>query len=297
MDPYDEFTSGYVGMGNDPVNMVDPSGGCLTCLTELPGVTVIASRTSNVLSTISTIGSSLSVLNATVNIMNMSYQGQLLGSNINGFTTQRVGYSSYGVSTIGEPDYKMMEGVTVKSAPKKKSWFKRNFKKIVNFVHTSLDVVGATEIPIISQLADLGSGVMSLGKGDYTGALMSFGGAFVPGLSQAKLLRTGVRFAKGGRNIIHHIASNKHLSKYTPKFESIANKYGLKLDAAWNKVDISDVYHYSKHPNQYHDFVLDGMMRADMGAAGNQAKFLQLFDQYVKQPLLQNPNMLNKTGW
>jgi hypothetical protein len=27
MDPYDEFTSGYVGMGNDPVNMVDPSGG------------------------------------------------------------------------------------------------------------------------------------------------------------------------------------------------------------------------------------------------------------------------------
>ncbi|NJL77514.1 MAG: hypothetical protein HC892_23220 [Saprospiraceae bacterium] len=103
--------------------------------------------------------------------------------------------------------------------------------------------------------------------------------------------------AKGGRNIIHHIASNKHLSKYTPKFESIANKYGLKLDAAWNKVDISDVYHYSKHPNQYHDFVLDGMMRADMGATGNQAKFLQLFDQYVKQPLLQNPNMLNKTGW
>ena len=26
-DPYDEFASGYTGMGNDPVNMVDPSGG------------------------------------------------------------------------------------------------------------------------------------------------------------------------------------------------------------------------------------------------------------------------------
>ena len=53
-DPYDEFASGYVGMGNDPGNLVDPSGGCTTCFTSmsatlnfifsgtLPGVTVIA---------------------------------------------------------------------------------------------------------------------------------------------------------------------------------------------------------------------------------------------------------------
>lgn len=27
IDPYDQFASGYVGMGNDPVNSVDPSGG------------------------------------------------------------------------------------------------------------------------------------------------------------------------------------------------------------------------------------------------------------------------------
>ena len=26
-DPYDQFASGYVGMGNDPVNSIDPSGG------------------------------------------------------------------------------------------------------------------------------------------------------------------------------------------------------------------------------------------------------------------------------
>jgi hypothetical protein len=113
----------------------------------------------------------------------------------------------------------------------------------------------------------------------------------------ANATNAGSEATKVGRNIIHHIASNKHLSKYTPQFESIANKYGLKLDAAWNKVDISDVYHYSKHPSQYHEFVLKGMRAADAGAAGNQAKFLQLFDQYVKQPLLQNPNIVNKTGW
>lgn len=103
--------------------------------------------------------------------------------------------------------------------------------------------------------------------------------------------------ANVGKGIIHHIASNKHLSRYTPQFEAIATKYNLKLNQSWNKVVISDAYHYSPHPKQYHEFVLDGMRAADVGAAGNQAKFLQLFDQYVKQPLLQNQNMLNKTGW
>lgn len=129
------------------------------------------------------------------------------------------------------------------------------------------------------------------------GAVVS-GGSKVAASLVDDVLRTGADdVVKSGRNIIHHLASNKHLSKYTPQFESIANKYGLKLDAVWNKVDISDVYHYSKHPSQYHEFVLKGMRTADAGAAGNKAKFLQLFDQYVKQPLLQNPNMLNKTGW
>lgn len=27
IDPFDQFASGYVGMGNDPVNLTDPSGG------------------------------------------------------------------------------------------------------------------------------------------------------------------------------------------------------------------------------------------------------------------------------
>jgi len=26
-DPFDQFASGYIGMGNDPANLVDPSGG------------------------------------------------------------------------------------------------------------------------------------------------------------------------------------------------------------------------------------------------------------------------------
>jgi len=31
-DPYDQFASGYVGMGNDPVNGVDEDGGLLAAL-------------------------------------------------------------------------------------------------------------------------------------------------------------------------------------------------------------------------------------------------------------------------
>jgi hypothetical protein len=30
-DPYDEFASGYIGMGNDPANLTDPNGGCTSC--------------------------------------------------------------------------------------------------------------------------------------------------------------------------------------------------------------------------------------------------------------------------
>jgi hypothetical protein len=30
-DPYDEFASGYLGMGYDPANLTDPTGGCTTC--------------------------------------------------------------------------------------------------------------------------------------------------------------------------------------------------------------------------------------------------------------------------
>jgi len=41
-DPYDEFASGYIGMGDDPANLVDPTGGCTSC--TLPEVVVTAAR-------------------------------------------------------------------------------------------------------------------------------------------------------------------------------------------------------------------------------------------------------------
>lgn len=34
VDPYDEFASTYTGLGNDPVNNIDPDGGCVSCRAE-----------------------------------------------------------------------------------------------------------------------------------------------------------------------------------------------------------------------------------------------------------------------
>ncbi|QDT39253.1 Cadherin domain protein [Stratiformator vulcanicus] len=98
----------------------------------------------------------------------------------------------------------------------------------------------------------------------------------------------------GGRpNQIHHFATNKN-NKYTPAMEEIADSYGLKLDDAWNK---SSLPHLGRHPNKYHDFVLEGMRRAQKEAGSNTDLFLELYNLYVKEPVRLNPDLLRSIGW
>jgi len=52
-----------------------------------------------------------------------------------------------------------------------------------------------------------------------------------------------------------------------------------------------------RHPNAYHNFVLDGMQKAALEAGDSQKIFLQLFDKYVKQPIINTPQLLRKAGW
>ncbi|WP_281925840.1 AHH domain-containing protein, partial [Flavobacterium collinsii] len=92
---------------------------------------------------------------------------------------------------------------------------------------------------------------------------------------------------------IHHFATNKH-SKYTKQMEEVLKKYKLKLSGSWNKAALP---HLGRHPNAYHEFVLEGMQKASMQAGNDKAKFLKLFDEYVKQPVIENPNLLRKSGW
>ena len=92
---------------------------------------------------------------------------------------------------------------------------------------------------------------------------------------------------------IHHYATNKS-KKYTPSFEKIAKKYNLDLDDDWNKEALP---HQGRHPYKYHDFVKEGMKKADKEAKGDVDKFKDLFDKYVKEPIRQNPDLLYKKGW
>ena len=92
---------------------------------------------------------------------------------------------------------------------------------------------------------------------------------------------------------IHHYATNKH-STYTKQMEEIAEEFGLKLDESWNKELLP---HQGRHPDVYHEFVIEGMERAASEAKGSSSKFKELFNKYVKEPVRNNPELLRKKGW
>ena len=90
----------------------------------------------------------------------------------------------------------------------------------------------------------------------------------------------------------HHFATNKN-PKYTPRFNKIVSRYGLDLDDDWN---IGSMRHQGRHPNEYHEYVLQKMLDFDSIANGDKNKFLQLFEG-LKQEIMNNPDMLRKYYW
>ena len=93
-------------------------------------------------------------------------------------------------------------------------------------------------------------------------------------------------------NQVHHYATNKSKT-YTPQLEEIANRYELDLDDAWNK-DL--LPHQGRHPNAYHEYVLDSMKQFDNIAQGDKDIFLKLFDN-LKTNVKSKPDMLYKDYW
>lgn len=106
----------------------------------------------------------------------------------------------------------------------------------------------------------------------------------------------GVSSGKSGSvtkpNQVHHYATNKSKT-YTPQLEEIANRYELDLDDAWNK-DL--LPHQGRHPNAYHEYVLDSMKQFDNIAQGDKDIFLKLFDN-LKNNVKSKPDMLYKDYW
>ena len=94
----------------------------------------------------------------------------------------------------------------------------------------------------------------------------------------------------------HHILTNKS-KQYTSAFNEIVEKYGLDLDGEWNKVQIP---HRGRHINEYHDWVLQEILKIDNAIGGGEEKagdFLRQFDKIIKQQVTDNPQMLRKSYW
>ena len=92
---------------------------------------------------------------------------------------------------------------------------------------------------------------------------------------------------------LHHFASNKN-KVFSPAMEKIARRFKLDLNGWWNKEVLP---HVGRHPYEYHEFFQQGMQRAAKEAGNNTARFLELFEQYVKKPIRENPELLRKSGW
>lgn len=55
--------------------------------------------------------------------------------------------------------------------------------------------------------------------------------------------------------------------------------------------------HQGRHPNEYHDFVLDEMRNIDNIANGNKDIFLELYESEIRSVIRENPDMLYSDYW
>lgn len=92
---------------------------------------------------------------------------------------------------------------------------------------------------------------------------------------------------------VHHFATDKNKT-FTPEMDKIAGQYNLDLNGDWNKQALP---HLGRHPNAYHQWVLDQMRIINAMPNMNQQNFIIQFDLMVKQPVIKNPDMLYKAYW
>ena len=202
------------------------------------------------------------------------------------------------------------------------------WSKFADGVQAGLDIAGL--VPGAGEIADGVNALISLGRGDVAGATLSAtsmlpivgdaigkGGKIaraaikhgdevleVAGKQATEVLETlplrrldagdsSVGRGGGKVNQVHHFATDKN-KKYTQAFQDITDKYGLNLDDDWNKALLP---HQGRHPNAYHDFILDEMKNIDNIANGNKDIFLDLYESEIKSIIRDNPDMLYSSYW
>jgi RHS repeat-associated protein len=183
----------------------------------------------------------------------------------------------------GWDDFNQGKGPAYKSL----DFFNRTFNPLTDIYHsfTGKDYITGEKVSRAEGLLGLGLMIVG-GKAEMAAAKTIASQAVEGGVNAAK---TSTKLPKQ----IHHFATNKSKT-FTPQMSQIADEFGLSLNGAWNKQALP---HLGRHPNAYHNFVIDGMQKARAGAGGSQAEFLNLFNQYVKQPVIQNPGLLRKSSW
>ena len=65
----------------------------------------------------------------------------------------------------------------------------------------------------------------------------------------------------------------------------------------WNMKLNFIMSHLGRHPNKYHDWVLDMMRSIDSLADGDTEAFLEMWDELVKKYIMEHPEKLTKAGW
>ncbi|MGI7541289.1 AHH domain-containing protein [Campylobacter coli] len=73
-------------------------------------------------------------------------------------------------------------------------------------------------------------------------------------------------------------------------FQEILNSYDLKLNGDWNKVKMP---HRGRHPNEYHEYILEKMSKIDKIARGDKVKFAKNLKK-LKEEVKNNPAILHK---
>lgn len=68
----------------------------------------------------------------------------------------------------------------------------------------------------------------------------------------------------------------------------------MNLNDEWNKELLP---HQGRHPNQYHEFILDEMTNIDNVANGDIDIFLELYESNVRSVVRDNSDMLYKNYW
>ena len=167
--------------------------------------------------------------------------------------------------------------------------------------------IGIITVGLMPPVAQVQIGTATLADGDPTNEINAvsegvsqLGNAILGddgGAGEVEAVSEGADIIASLPEQVHHMATwcNK---KWTPLFEQIVGKYGLKLDDLWNKFPMP---HRGSHPNDYHEWVYRNMLSIVSQINGTgveyQEQFIELFYNNVVKPVLENPLMVRKLFW